>query len=150
MAEQSYEFHIDAEWTGGYKGDGSMTTHGRTCEFGAPEELGAPPGRTSPEELLMGAVASCYCITFAVLAERRELPLGKLDLKVSGTVVRQLGGTLKFTAIQIRPRILIQGADDKQKQTALDCAHKAEQYCLVSNAIRGNVEVTVEPEVVTA
>jgi peroxiredoxin-like protein len=149
MPEETHNFHIDSVWTGGYDGDGNATAHGRAIEFGRPEELGGRPGRTSPEELLLDAVASCYSITFAVLAERRNLPVARLELSMDGTVVRQLGGTLKFTAIHIKPRIVLTGPDDAQRQTAVDFAHKAEQYCLISNAIRGNVEVSVEPEVTT-
>ena len=149
MPEETHNFHLDATWTGGLEGDGSARAHGRMIEFGRPEELGARPGRTSPEELLLSAVASCYSITFAALAERRSFPVSRLELHLDGTVVRQLGGTLKFTAIAIRPRIVLVGAGEDQENTALDFAHKAEQYCLISNAIRGNVELTVEPEIVS-
>jgi organic hydroperoxide reductase OsmC/OhrA len=38
--------------------------------------------------------------------------------------------------------------DSAQEQTALDSARKAEQYCVISNALRGNVEITVEPAII--
>ncbi len=97
----------------------------------------------------MGAVAACYSLTFSILAERRRIPLSGIQMTVEGDVQRQPGGTLKFLAIRLAPRITLEGADEAQTQAARDSAHKAEQYCVISNAIRGNVEVTVTPEIVT-
>jgi organic hydroperoxide reductase OsmC/OhrA len=39
------------------------------------------------------------------------------------------------------------GATDEQARSLTEFAHKAEHYCVISNAIRGNVEVTVSPEI---
>src|SRR5437763_4844644 len=114
-----------------------------------PEGLGGAAGRTNPEEMLISAVAACYSITLAVLAERRRLPVSRIDLTARGEVVRQPGGTLKFVSISLAPRITLDGGDPAQIETLRDFALKAEQYCPISNAVRGNVEITVDPEIVT-
>lgn len=148
MPTETHEFHLRSTWTGGSEGAGTAALQGGAAEFGVPAELGGAPGRTSPEELLLAAVASCYSITFGILAERRKLAFAGLDTELTGTVERQLGGTLKYVAIRIVARIALETDDDAQKQTALDLAHKAEQYCLISNAVRGSVQLTVAPEIV--
>lgn len=147
MPEETHTFRLHSAWTGNSDGDGVLTAEGRMLAYGRPPELGGAPGRTSPEEMLLGAVAACYSITLAFLAERKRLPVTRLELDCTGDVVRQLGGTLKYVSIRLAPRITLQGADDAQRASALDAAHKAEQYCVISNAIRGNVAITVEPQI---
>jgi peroxiredoxin-like protein len=149
LNDERHTFSLQSLWTGGGEGDGTLSVNGRAVDYGVPEGLGGKPGRTNPEELLLGAVASCYSITFGILAERRRLPMTKVELEASAEVIRQPGGTLKYTAIHLRPKITMTAPDDVQRATALDSAHKAEQYCVISNAIRGNVTITVEPEIIT-
>jgi len=149
MSEEKHLFHLQSVWVGDSEGDGTLLADGRTLEYGLPPQFGGRPGRTNPEELLLSAIAGCYSATLAVLAERRRLPITRIDLSVEGEVVRQQGGMLRFRAIRLAPQIRLEGGDEAQRQAALDAAHKAEQYCMISNAVRGNVELTVTPEIVT-
>lgn len=149
MAEELHQFHLESVWNGDSNGDGALQVAGRTIDYGVPEDLGGKPGRANPEEMLLGAVASCYSLTLAVLAERRKLPVTKIELTADAEVIRQPGGTLKYRSIRLHPKIVMAQPDETQRASALDFAHKAEQYCVISNAIRGNVEVAVEPEIVT-
>src|SRR3989440_12618074 len=148
MPEEIHEFTIHSVWEGDSDGGGQASGAGGQIAYGLPEGLGGAGGRTNPEELLMSSVAACYSITLAVLAERRRLPITRIETEVEGKVARQPGGTLKFLSIHLKPKITMAGADDAQQTAALDSAHKAEQYCVISNAIRGNVEIGVEPEIV--
>jgi peroxiredoxin-like protein len=149
MSEDLHQFHLQSVWKGNSQGDGTITVNGRTLDYGIPEALGGEAGRSNPEEMLLGAVASCYSMTLAILAERRRLPITQIDLACEGDVHRQPGGTLKYTAIRLAPTITMPGGDEAQVKAATDFAHKAEQYCVISNAIRGNVEVTVTPTIIT-
>lgn len=148
MPEELHTFTIHGTWIGNIDGDGLMNCAGYDVPFGRPAQMGGKAGRANPEDLLLGAVVACYSLTFAILAERRRLPVAKLEVDAEGDVIRQLGGTLKYVAIRLRPRITLTDGESAQEQTALDSAHKAEQYCLISNAIRGNVEITVEPTII--
>src|SRR5947208_1070647 len=141
MAEELHLFTISSTFTGDSSGDGTLTNSGGEIAYGLPEDLGGAAGRTSPEELLMCSVAACYSLTLAYLAERRKVPISGIEVSIEGDVVRQPGGTLKFVAMRLKPRISLNSSDDAQIQTARDFAHKAEQYCVISNAIRGNVEL---------
>jgi peroxiredoxin-like protein len=147
MSQESHVFKLHTRWTGNSNGDGIASGEGWEATYGVPVALGGAPGRANPEELLIGAVASCFCITLALLAERKRLPLERIEMDAEGTVERQLGGTLKFTAIRLSPVLHSPGADETQVRSLTDAAHKAEQYCPISNAVRGNVTITVEPEV---
>jgi peroxiredoxin-like protein len=149
MPEEQHRFALRSTWTGNSNGDGALAGAGGTLDYGPPPAFGGKPGRTNPEELLMGAVASCYSITLAILAERRRLPITRIEMECEGEVVRQVGGTLKFVSIRLSPRLTLTGNDPSQIQAATDAAYKAEQYCVVSNAVRGNVEITVAPEILS-
>ena len=149
MNEEKHRFRVNSVWTGNGNGDGTlMAEDGRRLGYGRPPEMGGVPGRTNPEELLLGAVASCYSLTLAILVERRRLPVNKIEVAAEAEVVREPGGTLKYTAIHLRPRITLTGNDEAQQKAVLDFAQKAEVYCVISRAVRGNVEITVTPEIV--
>ena len=147
MADELHQFKLQTVWTGDSNGDGTANGEGWSLNYGAPSNFGGTAGRANPEELLLSAVASCYCITLAVLAERKKLPLQPIEMAIEGDVERQLGGTLKFTAIRLLPRLIAPGADEMQVRSLTDVALKAEQYCPISNAIRGNVAIEVSPDV---
>jgi peroxiredoxin-like protein len=150
LAEELHHFTVNSVWTGDSNGDGTVSNSGAAVSYGLPGSLGGAAGRTNPEELLMSSVAACYSITLAVLAERRKLPVSRIEVTVEGDVIRQPGGTLKFVAMRLKPRITLNSADESQIKVTHDFAHKAEQYCLISNVIRGNVELSVDPEIITA
>lgn len=150
MSQETHEFVISSTWTGDPDGDGHMTLTGVGFPYGRPECLGGKAGRTNPEELLVSAVVSCYAITVALLFEKRRLPVTGFEVGATGTIVREANGRLKFTAIELRPRVELKEDDEKMAAAVRDMAVKAEDYCLVSAALHGNVEIAVRPEIVVA
>jgi organic hydroperoxide reductase OsmC/OhrA len=46
--------------------------------------------------------------------------------------------------------VLDASATDEQIALAQDMAHKAELYCIVTAAVKANVEIRLEPEIVRA
>lgn len=146
MERETHQFRVTSVWTGNSDGDGVLTGEDvRRTEYGVPEGLGGSAGRSNPEEMLVSAVAACYSITLALLAERRRLPLTRIEVSAVGEVVRQPDRTLKFTRIHLTPVLTVGDVDQRQKATLLECAHQAEDRCVISKALRGNVEVTADP-----
>ncbi len=147
-----HEYPIDLNWTGGRNGHGDATADGSGTKFTlavGPEYQG-PGGGTNPEELMTTAVASCYTITFGIIAENRKLPITSFVVKATG-YVEQNGPSVVYKSITIRPSITATpDATDEQIAAITDMAHKADNYCLVTNAVRGKVEVVVEPTVTKA
>lgn len=148
MSEERHLFELQSVWTGNSDGDGTLTTNWGQIEYGVPPDLTGKPGRSNPEEMLTGAVIACYSITLALLAEKKRLPLTRIEVAATGIVTRQPDRLLKFTAIELRPRLHLAGGNEAQIKAAEDIAHKAEVYCLVSRALRGNVEISVTPEII--
>jgi organic hydroperoxide reductase OsmC/OhrA len=53
-----------------------------------------------------------------------------------------------YVRVTLRPTIrLTADATDEQVKVAEEVAHKADGYCIITNAVRGKVAVTVEPTV---
>jgi organic hydroperoxide reductase OsmC/OhrA len=70
-----------------------------------PPEFRGPGGHWSPEQLLVGAAASGFAVTFAVLARQREIPIHALTVTGTGHVGHRDDGRLGFVAIELTARI---------------------------------------------
>ena len=96
-----------------------------------------PDGKTSPEELIAAAHASCFAMAFSnTLAQQGNEP-EELDISAVCTFDAD---QLKFTTVVLDARGRVPGLDTEGFQKA---AEQAEQVCPVSNALRGNVDIRV-------
>ncbi|MBL8047854.1 MAG: OsmC family protein [Chthonomonas sp.] len=146
----NHEYPVTVQWQGGREGAGSVTADrsGTQNTLSVPPEFQGPGAGTNPEELLASAIAGCYSITFGIVAGNRKLPFLGIETKATGHV-EQAGAMFNYKAVVIRPTIrLAADATDEQVAMAEDMAHKADAYCIITNAVRGKVEITVEPTVV--
>ena len=144
-----HEYPIQVEWEGGRDGKGKWTAEhsGASLPIAVPPEFQGPGGATNPEELLTSAIASCYTITFGIIAANRKLPVSSLSVEAVGQV-EQNGPSFKYIGITIKPVItLASDAGDDQVKMAEDMAHKADAYCIVTNAVRGNIHIEVQPTI---
>jgi organic hydroperoxide reductase OsmC/OhrA len=110
-------------------------------------DVGPPPqfdGRDdwwSPEQLLLGAVASCKMTTFLAIARNKKVPVQGLRCEASGVLDKTREG-LRFTRIEVRLWV----ATPQARCDAVDRIVEAtRKHCIVSNAL--NVPVHLEAEV---
>ena len=96
-----------------------------------------PDGKTSPEELIAAAHASCYAMALSnTLAEQGNEPE---ELNISAVCTFDVD-QLKVTTMVLDVHGRVQGLD---ADGFLQAAEQAEQGCPVSNALRGNVDIQV-------
>lgn len=142
MPEQIFE--LKATWTGGLDGTGQLQADGFQTSISVPSEFDGPGAGTNPEEMLLGAAATCYIITLGTLLARE----GIVSLELHSQIYVQNRPTMKINAIVHRPRISV---PPHMSETQLDkiskAAHRAEQACMISKALRGNVHISVVPEI---
>jgi peroxiredoxin-like protein len=141
---------IQASWRGSSQaGAGELSTDALRSTFSIPRELGGPGKGTTTEELVLGAAGACYLITLAVALGKRSIPYDALEIRTDGTFLFDKG--LHFVSVAHHPRIVLSAtATAAHREAALAATAAAEQGCMVSRAIRGNVAMTVHPEVTVA
>ncbi|MDA4130729.1 MAG: OsmC family peroxiredoxin [Thaumarchaeota archaeon] len=98
-----------------------------------------PGGKTSPEELLAAAQASCFAMALSATLARNRTPPQRLHITAVCTLDK-VGDANKVTSMQISVAGNVPGIDQQQFD---ELAKKAENGCPISNAIRGNVEITL-------
>lgn len=143
----TYHFHLNGEWRGGLHGEGEIEAGSLKSSISVPKEFRGPGIGTNPEEMLIGSAATCYIITLASRLEKNNISVSHLSIQTEG-VLTKVGG-LHFTDIIHRPKVLLVSTsteEDVKKATAL--SFEAEESCMISKAMRGNVEFTVEPTII--
>jgi lipoyl-dependent peroxiredoxin len=99
-----------------------------------------PEGRTSPEELLAAAHASCYAMALSAGLGRGGNPPERLDVSSVVTFDR-VGDGWKVTSSALTVKGKVPGIDAEAFQKA---AEAAKDGCPISGALKGNVELSVE------
>jgi peroxiredoxin-like protein len=152
MPNAVHPYPVVVDWRGGREGEGQIVPGASefVLPINVPPEFGGQGGRTNPEELLTSAIAGCYSITFGIVAANRKLPVESVRVEANGEV-EQTGATFKYRSITLQPTIVLAPeATEEQANLAAEMAHKCDAYCIVTNAVRGTVEVTIDPKVVRA
>ncbi|MGH8112296.1 MAG: SACOL1771 family peroxiredoxin [Rhodanobacteraceae bacterium] len=140
-----HHFHFSADWPGGRSSVGTIRCGHLATEVSIATGMGGPGVGTNPDEMLLGAAATCYLMTLAAMIERAKLPVAAMSFESDITVsVDQ--GAYQCKRIVHRPRItLAAGASDADMAQLKRLVELADRYCMVSKALRGNVELRVAP-----
>jgi peroxiredoxin-like protein len=141
-----HQFHLKAVWNGGRNGTGNLEAGNLRTAISVPREMNGPGVGTNPDEMLLGASATCFLITLAAILENRKLPVLELSLE-SEAFVREEGRRLTFERIVHRPKMAVPSKmTDKERESILQAAMAAEKACMISRALHGNVKIEVEPQ----
>ena len=147
MAE--FARHADVEWTGGLM-DGNGSAAAGTGAFSLPVTFPSRiadkgDGKTTPEELLAAAHAVCYAM---VLTNTLGKQGGKATrIRVTATVTAEKSDAgLKVVSSKLNATV--EGLQGIEASGLQELATGAEKGCPISNAIRGNVAITVDAEAV--
>jgi lipoyl-dependent peroxiredoxin len=95
---------------------------------------------TSPEELIAAAHASCISMALAGGLARAGTPPTRLETDAT-TTFDQVGEGFAITTIALRIRGEVEGLDEAGFREA---AEQAKENCPVSQALKGNVEISLD------
>ena len=101
-----------------------------------------PGGKTSPEELIASAHAACYAMAFSNTLAQAGKPPEQLTVSAVCSLDRTDTG-LKISTMALDVRGKVPGITQEQFS---ELAQKAEQGCPVSNALRNNVQISVNAQ----
>jgi len=145
-----HHFYLQADWPGKRNDIGRIESGNLKTEISIPKEMDGPGAGTNPDEMLLGAAATCYIITLAAMMERSGLEKESLTME-SEAVVDVTGGVFTYEKIIHRPLIrLPKEAVEKEVELAERLAEKAETSCMISRAVQGNVAIELEAKIVVS
>jgi organic hydroperoxide reductase OsmC/OhrA len=144
MIVKEMQFPVSVRWRGGRLARAE-------CDGKEGIEVATPPefrtgvaGYWTPEDMLVASVASCFSLTLAAVAERREVPLLDATVSATGHMSRRDDGRFGFTVVELDATVeTLPGYEDAVRSAA----KAAEERCLVSHAL--DVPIHVATIVVT-
>jgi osmotically inducible protein OsmC len=101
-----------------------------------------PDGKTSPEELIAAAHASCFAMALALVLGENHTPPERLTVTAACTL-DEVDGAPRITTAALSVEARVPGLDRAGLQHNVE---RAAGLCPVSNALRGNVEISVREE----
>ena len=133
----------DVTWTGNVaRGQGKLSGGSGALQlmpFTLATRIGEPEGKTSPEELLAGAVGTCFTMSLANELSQAKTPPEMLSVDVK-TVMDEVGDRHLVTEVQLHVRGRVPGLDAAQFEEA---AQRAEAGCPLAHLVRGTAAVTL-------
>ncbi|MGB8266462.1 MAG: OsmC family protein [Candidatus Velthaea sp.] len=136
--------HAEARWTGDIPtGSGAITFKSGALPvtpYSFATRFGGQPG-TNPEELLAASHAACYSMALTFLLANSGHKSNSIDTQATATV-DQVGAGFKITRVRLQVTGDVPGLTQEQ---FAGFARQAEGGCPISNAIRNNVEIVLEP-----
>jgi len=101
-----------------------------------------PDGKTSPEELIAAAHSSCFAMALSLVLGENHTPPERIVVSAACTL-DEVDGAPKVTRSELSVRARVRGLEAADFEQQI---RRASELCPVSNALRGNVEISVRGE----
>ena len=137
-----------ATWEGDLRGGtgrfdtGSGAISGQEVTFGSRFEDSG--GKTSPEELIAAAHATCLSMALAGGLAKAGHPPTRLETDAVCALEQSEGG-FRITSMRLSVRGEVDGLDEDAFRAA---AEEAKEGCPVSNALADSIEITLDAKLV--
>ena len=132
-------YTAEAHVTGGRaEGHGRTSDGALDVDLRLPREMGGDERGTNPEQLFAVGYAACFESALGTVARRRRQEAG--DVAIDSRVMLVPTADRRFELAVTLAVTLPSIADPDE---AVDLVREADQVCPYSNAIRGNVDVSV-------
>ena len=99
-----------------------------------------PEGKTSPEELMAAAHATCFTMALALVLGEAGTPPARLTTSAD-CILAEIDGAPRITDITLRVRADVESLDEGAFN---DAVAQAAALCPVSNALRDNVVISMD------
>ena len=142
--------HASVVWNGGLTDGSGMITYVSSgvisrLPISWASRTSAHNGKTSPEELLAAAHASCFSMALSSRLAKNGTPPTQLDVRAEVTFDNASGGW-KVTASKLIVSADVPDIDDTTFQRL---AADAKENCPISQALKGNVDLSVSASLKT-
>ena len=139
-----FERSAELDWQGDIvRGSGSVRA--QTASFAVdvtfPSLRGEPAGMTTPEELLAAAHATCYGIGLRSVIARAGASVSRIG--VTATITAEKGPQgIRVTRSHLSA--VLYDLINLDASALAECANAAKEECTISNALRGNLDISCE------
>lgn len=137
----THTFTLNIDWPQGRNAVGELSAERLQTQISIPPEMDGPGIGTNPDEMLLGAAATCYIITLAAMYERSRID-ADVTLKSEG-IVDVTNGVFTYKEIHHYVAITLNEKSERALKLAERYAYKAEETCMISKALKGNVAIQV-------
>ncbi|RIP34062.1 SACOL1771 family peroxiredoxin [Staphylococcus gallinarum] len=142
-----HDFNVTTHWIGGRESVGKLNGDILSEQISIPEGLGGNGTGTNPDELLVSAASSCYIISLAAVLERSNFESIEIEQSSVGTAIFE-NAKFKMDTITHYPIITVKSTQKEQLSKKLDkLLELADKNCMISNSIRGNVNIKIQPKI---
>ncbi|MCQ9278061.1 OsmC family protein [Staphylococcus borealis] len=139
-----HDFKVQTQWRGGREEVGTVSGDVITEQISIPAPLGGNGTGTNPDELLVSAASSCYIISLAATLERAKFTNIQITNDSIGSALFE-NGKFKMATISHYPKILVTSSEKEKLENRLPkLLEVADNNCMISNAIRNNVEIQIQ------
>ena len=125
-----------------FEGEGTFTVESGVLgehPVSWPARTGKDASKTSPEELLAAAHSACLSMQLSNLLAKNDTPADTLTVTATATFDKIDGG-FGITKVHLDVEGVVPGIDESRFAEKVDAAKDG---CPVSNALKGNVDVSV-------
>jgi osmotically inducible protein OsmC len=102
-----------------------------------PARTESPDGKTSPEELIAGAAASCWSMAFSHALHQKGHKSEQIDVTATVSLDKVEGG-VRITRLHLAARGRVPGMDAAEFERLAKA-----QACPVTNALKDNVDISI-------
>ncbi|MGX0909608.1 SACOL1771 family peroxiredoxin [Staphylococcus caprae] len=142
-----HDFKVKTKWQGGRDKVGTVKGDIIESQISIPSSLGGKGIGTNPDEMLVSAASSCYIISLAATLERAGYTDIQIHQQSIGTA-SFVNGKFQIDRITHYPEIQVNEANKANLEKRLSkLLEIADRNCMISNSIRNNVEVDIEPTI---
>ena len=151
MSKKAQAVHeAQAHWEGGLSdGSGRITgsSSGKLAEVPVSwaARVGEDESLTTPEELLAAAHATCFSMALAHELQGRNAAPQSLDVTARVGFDPKVGGGMEVSFSELTVRGDVPGIS---AEAFSDAVNQASQGCPISQALKGNVEITAQAQLV--
>ena len=138
MKSNAFSYKSEVEWVGGNRVNLRFPNL-PTIEVAPPLEFSGPGGGWTPEGLYVGAVASCFMLTFLAFALRSKLDVATASVAAEGELEKKPDGGYQFTHVTLKPTVVVERLDEVERAERL--LRKAEQSCFIAASIKSTVAI---------
>lgn len=141
----THRYRITAEWLGNLgPGTSTYTAYSRDHQLSAPGKAtfisgSADPAyrgdgsRYNPEELLLGALASCHMLWVLHLCANAGIVVTEYSDQAMGEMVQHPDGSGEFVIAELRPRMVI--TDAARIVEAIALHDRAHEMCFLARSV---------------